>query len=91
MSPLNFYIYKEEAIHFRALSSLFYFQNTFAIEQFSAGQLGPHASIATLAFFFLVAIGYISIAFPHSYGLLGHAVMAFARKKKASLSEPLIY
>ena len=57
MSPLDFYIYKEEDIHFLALSSLFYFQKTLAIEQFNDAELGPHASIATLAFFFREAMG----------------------------------
>lgn len=57
MSPFVFYIYNDEDIHFLALSNLFYFQNTFAIEQFKAGEPGPHASIATAAFFFLDAIG----------------------------------
>lgn len=66
MSPLDFYIYREEEIHFLALSGLFYFQKTLAIEQFSGGQLGPHASMATLAFFFREAIGSISIDLPHS-------------------------
>lgn len=43
MSPLVFYIYKDEEIHFLALSNLFYFQKTFAIEQFNEAELGPHA------------------------------------------------
>jgi hypothetical protein len=64
ISPLAFYISNDEQIHFFALSILFSFQNTLAIEQFKAAELGPHASIATEAFFFLVAIGYISIALP---------------------------
>lgn len=41
MSPFVFYIYKEEVIHFLALSSLFYFQKTLAIEQLRIGELGP--------------------------------------------------
>lgn len=43
MSPFDFYISKEEDIHFLALSNLFSFQNTFAIEQFNEAELGPHA------------------------------------------------
>jgi hypothetical protein len=91
MSPFDFYIYNEDAIHFLALSNLFYFQNIFAIEQLSDAELGPHASIATLAFFFLEAIGSISRAFPHNYGLLGHALRAFERKNNASLILPFTY
>lgn len=91
MSPFDFYIYKDEEIHFLALSSLFYFQKTFAIEQFNEAELGPHAYIATLAFFFLEAIGSISTAFPHNYALLGHALRALERKNNASFILPLTY
>jgi hypothetical protein len=91
ISPFYFYIYNDDEIHFFALSSLFYFQKTFAIEQFNAGLLGPQASIATAAFFFRVAIGSISTALPHNYELLGHALRALERRNSASLILPFTY
>jgi hypothetical protein len=91
MSPLVFYSSKEEAIHFFALSSLFSFQKTLAMEELSAAELGPHASMATLAFFFLEDMGSIYIALPQSYGFFGQALSALERKNNASLMLPFTY
>jgi hypothetical protein len=57
MSPLFGFIFIAYYSHLLALSILFYFQNTLAIEQFICG-LCPHTSMALLAFFLRVFSGY---------------------------------